>query len=200
MTITVDPGKSGGMAWSMNGLAECKPMPETDTAVTETLLVLTAMAGQEKVAYVEKVGGFIKPRTDGKAGQPGSAMFRFGHGRGVIVGALMAFGWRIIEPTPHQWQRRLGLGTRSACGSDAEWKNKLKAEAQRRFPECRVTLKTADALLMLDFATANEGGANDDQCWFSSAVRHADHKTAVTHWRETTQTAKANATRKGEHQ
>ena len=32
------------------------------------------------------------------------------------------------------------------------WKNKLKAEAQRRFPDLRVTLKTCDALLILEVA------------------------------------------------
>ena len=31
-----------------------------------------------------------------------------------------------------------------------QWKNKLKAEAQRLFPDIRVTLKTADALLILE--------------------------------------------------
>lgn len=33
----------------------------------------------------------------------------------------------------------------------AEWKNKLKAEAQRRYPTLASTLKTADALLILEY-------------------------------------------------
>lgn len=33
-----------------------------------------------------------------------------------------------------------------------EWKNKLKAEAQRRYPDIKVTLGTADALLILSAA------------------------------------------------
>lgn len=78
-------------------------------------------------------------------------MFTFGHGRGVLIGALMAFGWRIIQPTPQQWQKWLEIGK---VGGD---KNKLKAEAQRRFPTVDgITLKTADALLILDYAEHKE--------------------------------------------
>jgi hypothetical protein len=33
-----------------------------------------------------------------------------------------------------------------------EWKRKLKEEAQRLFPNMDVTLKTADALLILEYA------------------------------------------------
>jgi len=150
--LAIDPGRSGGIAWAINGLTDCKPMPDTDGDVVDTLRELTVMAGDGRTAYLEKVGGYVRPANGDKGGQPGSAMFGFGHGRGVIMGALMAFGWRIIEPTPQQWQKPLGIGTRSACAGGAEWKNKLKAEAQRRFPECRVTLKTADALLILEYA------------------------------------------------
>jgi hypothetical protein len=48
-----------------------------------------------------------------------------------------------------------GLGTASRCASKSEWKNKLKAEAQRRFPDLKVTLKTADALLILEWVLAD---------------------------------------------
>jgi len=34
--------------------------------------------------------------------------------------------------------------------SPVQWKNKLKAEAQRLYPDIKVTLKTADALLILE--------------------------------------------------
>ena len=51
---------------------------------------------------------------------------------------------------PQDWQKGFGLGTASACASKRIWKNKLKAEAQRRFPHLNVTLKTADALLILE--------------------------------------------------
>jgi hypothetical protein len=34
----------------------------------------------------------------------------------------------------------------------------LKSEAQRRYPDQAVTLATADALLMMDYALSEEGG------------------------------------------
>jgi hypothetical protein len=53
---------------------------------------------------------------------------------------------------PQTWQKNLGIGTSRTCASKTEWKNKLKALAQRKFPDAKVTLATADALLILDYA------------------------------------------------
>ena len=144
MIIAIDPGKSGGIA-STDGVTVANPMPETEGDCVDVLRTVTAERGSG-VCYIEKVGGFIHGKK-----LPGSAMFNFGHGRGVLVGALMAFGWRVIEVPPQRWQKWLGIGK---CGGN---KNKLKAEAQRRFPDIKVTLKTADALLILDYARAMEG-------------------------------------------
>ena len=144
MIIAIDPGKSGGIA-STDGFTVANPMPETEGDCVDTLRSLTAIA-HDKICYIEKVGGYIAGNKC-----PGSAMFNFGHGRGVLIGAMMAFGWKIIEVPPQRWQKWLGIGK---CGGD---KNKLKAEAQRRFPDIKVTLKTADALLILDYARAMEG-------------------------------------------
>jgi hypothetical protein len=98
------------------------------------------------VCVLEEVSGFA-----GKA-QPGSAMFRFGEHFGFVKGVVQALGVRLVLVRPQLWQKGFGLGTASACGSRTEWKNKLKAEAQRRFPHLNVTLKTADALLILEHA------------------------------------------------
>ena len=145
--LAIDPGKSGGMATANAYTHEAFKMPDTDGDIVDRLRSLSAQY-KNRVCYIEKVGGFVRGNKT-----PGSAMFNFGHGRGVIVGALMAFGWRIIEVPPVRWQKWLGIGT---CGGD---KRKLKAEAQRRFPNDRVTLMTADALLILDYARAMEAAA-----------------------------------------
>jgi hypothetical protein len=86
----------------------------------------------------------------GKA-QPGSAMFKFGDQFGFLKGVLQTLGIRLELVRPQVWQKAFGLGTASACASKTIWKNKLKAEAQRRFPHLEVTLKTADALLILEY-------------------------------------------------
>ena len=45
----------------------------------------------------------------------------------------------------------------SACASRAIWKSKLKGSAQRLYPHLRVTLQTADALLILEYGRKTRG-------------------------------------------
>ncbi len=158
MILAVDPGKSGGLAWMFTDsdgsvLTASKQMPDTDGDIVDLLREFT-IAQKDPVAYIELVGGFVR---GGENRQPGSAMFKFGDGYGFIRGVLMAFGWRVIFVRPQEWQKHFSLGTRSNCATNGEWKNKLKSEAQRRFPNQHVTLKTADALLILEYAKMKEG-------------------------------------------
>jgi len=146
--LAIDPGASGGIVIIHNGTV-AMPMPDTSADVVDVVknFAYSAIAeGAECVAYVERVGGFVGKR------QPGSAMFRFGFGAGVIEGALISYGVRTIYVRPQEWQKHFSLGTAASCASKTEWKNKLKAEAQRRFPNLKVTLATADALLIADYA------------------------------------------------
>lgn len=78
-------------------------------------------------------------------------MFKFGFNAGFIRGILMSLGWRIELVRPAKWQAGFGLGGSKSCTTKAEWKRKLKEEAERRFPNQKVTLATADALLILDW-------------------------------------------------
>jgi len=147
--MAIDPGASGGIAISRFGKVECYALPETQGDLLALLRSFKAAAdveGHELICVLEEVSGFA-----GKA-QPGSAMFRFGEYFGFAKGAVQALGIRLVLVRPQVWQKGFGLGTASACRSKTEWKNKLKAEAQRRFPQLSVTLKTADALLILEHA------------------------------------------------
>jgi len=146
--IAIDPGLSGGVAVWTFGVAGCRPMPRTDgdiLALVRGIMSASAKSGAETVCALEAVSGFA-----GKA-QPGSAMFKFGDQFGFLKGVLQTLGIRLELVRPQVWQKAFGLGTASACASKTIWKNKLKAEAQRRFPHLEVTLKTADALLILEY-------------------------------------------------
>jgi hypothetical protein len=147
--LAIDPGASGGLAWkNPDGSLQCRKMPDTEGGLLSLLQEIQGCVTehQEKVCCIEEVGGFI-----GKA-QPGSAMFKFGFNAGLVRGMLMALGWRVELVRPATWQARLGLGKANTCSSKAEWKRKLKGEAERRFPGVSgVTLATADALLILDY-------------------------------------------------
>jgi crossover junction endodeoxyribonuclease RuvC len=145
--LAIDPGLSGGVAVSWFGKTDCWGMPETQGDLLERLREIKSVAGlegDELVCVLEEVSGFA-----GKA-QPGSAMFRFGEHFGFIKGVIQALEVRLVLVRPQVWQKGFGLGTASSCASKTIWKNKLKAEAQRRFPHLNVTLKTADALLILE--------------------------------------------------
>jgi len=155
--IAIDPGVSGGIAVEVWGKTVCHPMPPTQGDVLELIRDFKRMANVECVplgpsatcgCVLEKVGGFA-----GKA-QPGAAMFKFGEGYGFLKGVVQTLGIPLVLVRPQVWQKAFGLGTASHCASKTEWKNKLKAEAQRRFPHLPVTLATADALLILEWARA----------------------------------------------
>ena len=129
-------------------------MPETQgdlLALVREIKIASAVEAGELVCVLEEVSGFA-----GKA-QPGSAMFRFGEHFGFVKGVIQTLEIRLVLVRPQVWQKGFGLGTASSCASKTEWKNKLKAEAQRRFPHLNVTLKTADALLILEHSISAAG-------------------------------------------
>ena len=121
-------------------------MPKSDSEVHDELVKLGDQSFPEiPVVYIEKVSGFIGTP------QPGSRMFKFGKGFGFLLGVLMALRWEINLVSPQKWQKSLGIGTKGERSS-AEWKRFLKDEAQRLFPSKKVSLSTADALLILKFS------------------------------------------------
>ena len=180
MIIAIDPGKAGGIAYeSVNGIKALK-MPATESDVVETLKHIRAEfdvvekhgRGDRIVAYIEKVGGFIGHTQKAqsfqcrsckryntyyiKEGNPGSAMFKFGYGAGVLIGALLGLKIPIEEPRPQTWQKGLSCGSSKSYSSKTEWKNHLKGMAQKKFPDIKVTLNTSDALLILSYAQKKE--------------------------------------------
>ncbi len=145
LILAIDPGKSGGFAWCISGgTPACAPMPDTEAEVVQFVQELTEMAVGKKTVFIEKVGGFTG------SPQPGSRMFVFGRNTGILLGALYAEKFRIIEVPPAKWQKQLSL-----TGIDVKKrKNEFKNRARQLFPalEKGVTLKTADALLIFEYA------------------------------------------------
>ncbi len=147
VTLGIDPGKSGGIAWiDGDGVIHCVSMPQTDHDVVDLVRSIVACGGREMTAYMEEVPKFCGPRL------PGSAIAPLFQNIGLLRGALAAFSVPTVLVRPHEWQRGFNLGTRGTAGSYRAWKLKLKAEAQRRFPTLTVTHAVADALLILEYA------------------------------------------------
>jgi hypothetical protein len=109
------------------------------------------------LVVLEKVGGFVGGGAvcsvckQAKNLSPGSSMFNFGRGVGVIVGCLLAIGARFEEVTPQHWQSVLSLHRKKGMSQD-DWKRELKVTAQKMYPEVKVTLSVADAILIPRYA------------------------------------------------
>lgn len=145
--LAIDPGMSGGIAYHGHGGIILDSMPVTDQDVSTLILDRLGIAD---VVYVEKVGGYV-----GGKGAPGSAMFNFGRNVGFVHGLIASTKTRVIEVTPQRWQKTLGAGTSKTHGT--RWKGHLKGLAQQRQPLLHITLKTADAVLILEHALIAEG-------------------------------------------
>lgn len=148
--LACDPGKAGGWALQNSEGVFLTAMQSTEGDCVDFLRGIYAM-NPGLVVWIERVGGFV-----GKA-QPASRAFTFGRGVGVLIGALMALGIPIkFEVPPATWIKFHGLGTRGDR-SKTEWKRHLLAKAQQLYPMVDgITLKTADALLILDYAKGQE--------------------------------------------
>jgi hypothetical protein len=154
--VACDPGESGGFAiQEQHGAVYTVPMPATGGDICALLKeVRDRLTGEDlrekhPVLVLEDV-----PKYCGKY-LPKSSVFVLAKNFGFVEGVAQSLGYRIELVKPHEWQKTFSLGTASRCASKSEWKNKLKAEAQRLFPELKVTLATADALLLLEFARIN---------------------------------------------
>ena len=139
--IAIDPGVGGGIAYTdTDGSVHALPMPETVHDLRQTLQVLCYGVPAPTV-FLEEL-----PKFAGK--MSGSSMATMFRNYGRIEGLLAAHQCRIEYLPPKKWQQALGLGDKKTHG--ARWKAHLKGRAQALHPRLTVTLKTADALLILE--------------------------------------------------
>ena len=151
-TIAIDPGKDGGIAYTLQeGEPHAVRMPATPGDILDTLRNIRAITGPSVECYMEALVKYIPGNQ-----QSGSSSIVYGRNYGFIEGVVQTLGIKLHSVRPQVWMKSLGLGTKGKM-SKTEWKNKLKAEAQRLYPAEVVTLDTADALLILEFATVRGG-------------------------------------------
>jgi len=141
--IAIDPGASGGIAWTEDGQVRAVAMPEGMTGIVDELRELCARIRPE-AAFVEKVGGYVP-------GDSAVAAAKFARHCGWLEAALYAFGCPVRQVPPATWMR--GVFGAALPKEKAARKRAIKEEVQRRFPALGVTLKTADALGILEWAT-----------------------------------------------
>jgi hypothetical protein len=137
--IAIDPGVNGGITYiDTDGSVHALPMPETLGDLCATLKILCKTPA---VAYIEEL-----PKWQGK--MSASAMGTMFENYGQVWGVLKTLETRVISIKPQAWQKALSLGNKKDHGDD--WKRHLKSKAQELYPKHHITLKTADAFLILE--------------------------------------------------
>ncbi len=139
--ICIDPGASGGIVQDIVGVPLAVSMPETDGDILTEILD----ANDGESAYIEDLVKFAGRNM------PSSRMAVYAANWGFLKGVLMAKGYRVVIVPPKKWQAALGLGSAKEL-TKTQWKNKLKNMAQQLYPKVKVTLATADALLIYEAA------------------------------------------------
>lgn len=152
LIIAIDPGAKGATAVRYpDGKTAVFPFI-SESEQRESVLNLEAYCRAEKCkgeATIEHVDGFC-----GNA-SPGSAMFNFGRNFGFHLGLLAGCGFSVELVRPSVWQKGFPKTAKIVDKAKAKREHKaaLKEIAARKFPEIKVTLANADALLILDWAT-----------------------------------------------
>lgn len=140
--IAIDPGVGGGIAYiDTDGSTHALPMPQTVVDMRVQLEILCTGENTAPVVFLEEL-----PKFAGK--MSGSSMATMFRNYGRIEGLLASYRARIEYLPPKKWQTALGLGDKKSHGP--RWKAHLKGRAQALYPNLSVTLKTADALLILE--------------------------------------------------
>lgn len=148
MLIGIDPGGSGGIAMLFDsGKLIVEPMPDT-------LRDMWATIGEPGDVYCDPNESrfAIIENVHSMPGQGVASTFSFGRNLGCLEMALTAADIPYDKVAPRSWQKALGIQPRPKEMPMTEWKNLLKGHAQRLYPSEKVTLKTADALLLLEYA------------------------------------------------
>ncbi len=132
----IDPGVKGGVATYIGGKIDAWTMPSSPVELADRLRELN-LSG----VYIEDVPKFTGVKI------PGSMVAVLFQSVGVALGVCAALKLPVFMVKPKEWQKACGVGGREGL-SHAKWKQKLRDIAKARFPSIKVTLETADALLI----------------------------------------------------
>lgn len=153
--IGIDPGVSGGIA-ILNDRGQVGSIYKRPPTLYGLLVVLRNLHseschGEPCKVMLERVGGFMGFTAENAAGKinPASAhtMFKFGQGYGHLEALITAADLDFELVSPAVWQRGVGIVKRKG-EPQSRWKSRLAAHARMMHPTVKITLATADALLI----------------------------------------------------
>ena len=152
--VGIDCGVNGGIAIFKRSEAHTFSMPPTIVALEEALY---HMGADGPLVYIEDVPPFAG------ANRPAARIFKLAENFGIIKGILTAHDISYKLVRPQVWMKKMVKKKRNEFASGNKWKNYLKQKAAICFPDVKPTLKTADALLILQYGIDdydNGGGLN----------------------------------------
>jgi|SRR6478672_11448034 len=167
LIIGIDPGASGGIAHSIKGIAKAVAMPKNVFAVNEYVKYLTETYGKP-IVFVEKVNAYL--HGDDAPGK------KFGinkmlHNYSELLTVFKLTGIQFVQVHPSTWQKCVPGKVKGESKQDR--KTRFKEFAAEKFPETKPTLKTADALCILNFGIDI---IQNDVDWVIEKVENAEHK------------------------
>ena len=153
--IGIDPGQSGGIAQvTEGGHFLCWPIQDTERdtwnlfdggpigSYKDSEDTLKSATRLEMSAVIEEAHSM--------PGQGVASMFTFGRSYGLLRGFLWASGIPFHTVTPKKWQSAFGM-KRKKTERPTEYKKRLRQLAQGLAPNCKVTNKEADAILLAEY-------------------------------------------------
>lgn len=136
ITIGIDPGTNGGIAWITNGKPCVEKMPDTLQDLWELFRDIASEGDCH--AYLEQVSSSPQMGV--------VSAFTFGRGYGNLEMALTAAGIPFTRVRPQVWQKELGCLTKGD-------KNITRKLASELFPTIKCTHAVSDALLIAKYGT-----------------------------------------------
>jgi hypothetical protein len=113
-------------------------MPQTEKDIAD---LIKDLGQHSRHCWIENVHAFPKQAVPN---------FKLGRNFGTCLGALAALNISHELVRPRDWQKIVGVTPKKRTESKTKFKNQIKGIAQRLFPTVKVTLKTADAILIAE--------------------------------------------------
>lgn len=139
----VDPGKNGAIALITFDGQKVLSLQKLEATDVDTVKVITNIK-----TFYSSVSAVIEKL---QANAFTKASYSIGYYSGLLKGAMIANQIRFEEETPNSWQRAMKCQTKGD-------KHITKALAQKLFPGVHITLETADALILAEYARRKDLG------------------------------------------
>ena len=145
----VDPGASGGIAFYRDSqTVSAVPMPQTNKEIWDYINNLKETYGGF-ILFIEKVQLWMSDMSEENRGKAFRIQKMVSDYKSMIA-LFEVSDIPVIEVTARTWQKELGF-VESKKMDKTQRKNLYKRYAAKRYPSIKPTLKTSDALCILDF-------------------------------------------------